>query len=49
MWNLGYQYRIRYIDMVLYHIAMVIMDIDMGYDVMIWKMTVSIWLSSISI
>ena len=28
---------------------MVILDIDMGYGLMIWEMTVSIWSSSISI
>jgi len=35
-------------DMVIYHIDMVILDIDMGYGLMIWEMTVSIWLSPIS-
>jgi hypothetical protein len=35
--------------MVIYYIDMVILDIDMGYGLMIWKMTVSIWSSSISI
>jgi len=29
--------------MVIYHIDMFIMDIDMGYGLMIWEMTVSIW------
>jgi hypothetical protein len=28
---------------------MVILDIDMGYELMIWEMTVSIWSSSVSI
>jgi hypothetical protein len=28
--------------MVIYHIAIVILDIDMGYGLMIWEMTVSI-------
>jgi len=28
--------------MVIYHIDMVILDIDMGYGLMIWEMTVSI-------
>jgi len=35
--------------MVICHIDMVILDIDMGYGLMIWEMTVSIWSSSISI
>jgi hypothetical protein len=35
--------------MVIHHIDMVILDIDMGYGLMIWKMTVSIWSSVISI
>jgi hypothetical protein len=35
--------------MVFYHIDTVILDIDMGYGLMIWEMTVSIWSSSISI
>jgi hypothetical protein len=34
-------------NMVIYHIDMVILYIDMGYGLMIWEMTVSIWLSSI--
>jgi hypothetical protein len=29
--------------MVIYHIDMVILDIDMGYGLMIWQMTVSMW------
>ena len=33
----------------IYHIDMVILDVDMGYGLMIWGMTVSIWSSSISI
>jgi hypothetical protein len=28
--------------MVIYHIDMVIVDIDMGYGLMIWEMTVSL-------
>jgi hypothetical protein len=28
--------------MMIYHIDMVILDIDMGYGLMIWEMTVSI-------
>jgi len=35
--------------MVIYHIDMVILDIDMGYGLMMWEMTVSIWASPISI
>jgi len=29
--------------MVIYHNVMVILDVDMGYGLMIWEMTVSIW------
>jgi len=36
-------------DLVIYHIDMVILDIDMKFGLMILEMTVSIWLSSISI
>jgi hypothetical protein len=32
--------------MVINHIDMVILDIDMGYGLMIWEMTVSVWSSS---
>ena len=35
--------------MVIYHIDMVILDIDMGYGLTIWEMTISIWSSPISI
>jgi len=35
--------------MVIYHIDMVILDIDTGYGPMIWEMTVSIWSSTVSI
>jgi hypothetical protein len=31
--------------MVIHHIDMVILDIGMGYGLMIWEMTVSIWSS----
>jgi len=34
--------------MIIHHIDMVILDIDMGYGLMIWEMTVSIWSSWIS-
>jgi hypothetical protein len=42
VWNMGYRYGIWCVDMVIYHIDMVILDIDMGYGLMIWEMTVSI-------
>jgi hypothetical protein len=45
IWNMGYRFGIRYIDMVIYHIGMVILDIDRGYGLMIWEMTVLIWSS----
>jgi len=35
--------------MVIYHIDMVIPDIDMGYGLMIWEMSVSIWSSRTSV
>jgi hypothetical protein len=35
--------------MVIYHIDTVIREIEMGYGLMIWEMTVSIWSSPISI
>jgi len=35
--------------MVIYHIDMVILDIDMGYGLMMWEMMASIRSSSISI
>jgi hypothetical protein len=38
-----------FIEMDIYHIDMVILDIDMGYGLMIWEMTVSIRSSPISI
>jgi len=34
---------------VIYHIDMIIPDIDMGYGLMIWEMIGSIWSSSITI
>jgi len=40
------RYGLWYIDMVINHIDMVILDIDMGYGLMIWEMTVSVWSSS---
>jgi len=43
MWDMGYRLGIRDIDIVIYHIDMVIQDIDAGYGLMIWEMTVSIW------
>ena len=44
-----YQYGMWYIDMVVYHIDMVVLDIAMGYRVRIWEMTASIRSSWISI
>jgi len=49
IWNMGYLSRIWYIDMGIYHIDMIILDIDMGYRLVIWEMTVSIRSSPISI
>jgi len=44
-----YRYGIWANDMGEDSIDMVILDIDMGYGLMIWEMTVSIWSSWISI
>jgi len=44
-----YRFRIRYINMVIYHIDMGILDIGMGYGLMMWEMTVSIRSSSMSV
>jgi len=49
MWNVVYRYGMWSIDMVIDHIDMVILDIDMGYGLMMWEMTVSILSSPISI
>jgi len=49
IWDMGYRYGKWYITMVIHHIDMIILDIDMGYGLMIWEMTVSIWSSPISI
>ena len=49
IWDMVYRYATWYIDMVVYHIDDVILDIDMGYDIEIWEMPVSIWSSPISI
>ena len=49
IWDMGYRFGIQYIDMVIYHIDMFILDIDMGYGLMIWEMTVSIRSSPISV
>jgi len=49
MWDMGYRCGIRLIDMVIYHMDMVILDIDMGYGLMIWQMAASIRSSPISI
>jgi hypothetical protein len=37
------RFRIQYIDMIIYHIDVVILDNDMGYGLMILEMTVSMW------
>jgi len=49
IWNMGYRYGIWVIDMIIHRIDMVILDIDMGYGISIWEMTVSILSSWISI
>ena len=49
IWDIDYRHRIWYIDMLIYHIDMVTLDMYMGYGLMIWEMTDSIWSSSISI
>jgi hypothetical protein len=49
IWDMCYRSGIRYIDMVIYHIDSVILDIDMGSGLMIWETIVSIWSSPISI
>ena len=48
IWDMGYRFGIRYIDMIIYHIDMGILDIDMGYRLLIWEITVSIRSSPIS-
>jgi len=40
--DMGYRLVIRFVDTVIYHIDMVILDIDIGYWLVIWKMTVLI-------
>ena len=49
MWDTGYRYGLYLMDVVIHHIDVVTLDIDMGYGLMIWEMTVSIWSSLISI
>ena len=49
IWYMGYRYGMWYIDTVIHHIDMVILDIDMGYGILIWEMTVSMLSSWISI
>jgi len=45
-----YPYGIWYIDVIIYHIDMVILDdIDMENGLMIWEKTVSMWSSLTSI
>jgi hypothetical protein len=50
IWNMVYGYGIWCVavDTVISHIDMVILDIDMGYGLMIWEMTVLIWEMTIS-
>jgi len=45
IWDMGYRYGILVIDIVIHHIDKIILDIDFGYGLMIWEMTVSIWSS----
>jgi len=49
IWNMVYQNGIRYTDMAIHHIDVIILDIDVGYGLMIWEMTVSTRSSVISI
>ena len=42
IWDVGSQFGIWCMDEIIYHIDMVILDIDMGYGLMMWEMTVSI-------
>ena len=49
IWVMGFRYGIWYVDMVFSHIDMIILDIEMGYGLMIWEMTVSIRSFSVSI
>jgi hypothetical protein len=46
---MGYRYGIWGIDVIIFHIDRVILDIDLGYGLKTWEMTLSTWLSSISI
>jgi len=46
---MGYGIWDRYVDMVIQNIDMVILDIDIGYGISLWEMTVSILSSCISI
>jgi hypothetical protein len=45
IWDMCCRYGIWCIDVVIYPIDMVILDIDMGYGLMIWQRRVSIWSS----
>jgi hypothetical protein len=38
IWDMGYRFRIRFTDMDIHHIDMVILDVGMGYGLMIWEM-----------
>jgi len=37
-----YRFGIRFIDMVIYRIDLVILDIDVGYGLMIWEMALAL-------
>jgi hypothetical protein len=47
-WDMGYRFGIPHFDMFIYNVDMVILNIDLGYGLMIWEMTVSILSSSVS-
>ena len=49
IWDMCDQFEIWCIDMIIYHIDTVVLGIHMGYGLMMWEMTVSIWSSPISI
>jgi len=40
---MGYRFGIQYIDKVIYHVDMVVLDIDTGIGLMIWEMKIAIW------
>ena len=47
IWNTVYRYGKWDIDIVIYHIGMVMLDISMEYWLMIWEMTLLMWSSPI--